>query len=385
MANEYPQYDLIKQISSGVADVPGGLLSAYRAGSDYADKSAADAQKSKLQDIAIKQGQQKIQNDQIIQQTNQIKLDQLQKNIPLLDAKTKLDLQQTLEKTNLDATTAKIAALQAVDELQQLPVDEAVKHLSTANQLLTANTSDNDTYQKFLTSSAGQEIVKDHPEIQGSLNDPKVQKAIASVQAGVMAAAPILKSLAEKKIVADAALGRAQLSADTRLRVAEINKDARVATASIAKETKTMKVGKNDLDAATRLVYGRVSEDFPGSDTAAIAGMGAQVALIGNAIMAKGGYDQSSAYEAAYSRVKGAFEASGQDVTTMNKILSSLGIGGSSKTAPSITESMTVGVGDNQRTMTDNTAQAGPKVGDIVKGYKFKGGDPAAPANWEKQ
>jgi hypothetical protein len=28
---------------------------------------------------------------------------------------------------------------------------------------------------------------------------------------------------------------------------------------------------------------------------------------------------------------------------------------------------------------------AGPKVGDVVKGYRFKGGDPSNKASWEKQ
>ena len=30
-------------------------------------------------------------------------------------------------------------------------------------------------------------------------------------------------------------------------------------------------------------------------------------------------------------------------------------------------------------------AQTAPKAGDIVEGYKFKGGDPSDQSNWEKQ
>lgn len=383
---------LLSQIAQG-ADTGSSLIEEMQRGYRFGEeirtapqRAAEEEQKSKLREIAIRQGEAEVESTKLRSQQLNLQIADLVKDQPLLDQERITKLQDEANKQGLQGLLYTHTVLDTMNKIQTLSTDQQARVVQSVDQQLTAHTSSPEAWQNFLQSQDGQDTVKQFPELKGDLTSPKVQAAIKSVHQAYLDSPDMVKYLEGKKIEAETAkytagigLQKTAMTIAGREKVANINKDAKVQQALVSSKLKAAKATKNDKDYATSIISGRLPDDFPGIsiNTAegkqAILSMGAQMALIGNTIMNQG-YDQASAYEAAYSRIQGAFKAAGGDSTTMDKLLKAMGL--TSAPAPSLTESLTIGV---------TQPAAGPKVGDIVRGYKFKGGNPADKANWEKQ
>jgi hypothetical protein len=130
MPNEYTQYSLIKQLSEG-SKVGTELLGAYRAGKEYAAKEKADTQKAKLVDLSIKQGVAKLKAQQVSNDKAALELEQLKKQVPVIDAQTALKLNELATQTQVQPEQLQLAALKVHDQLESYPQEQRAQMLQT--------------------------------------------------------------------------------------------------------------------------------------------------------------------------------------------------------------------------------------------------------------
>jgi hypothetical protein len=184
MANGYQEYSLGQGIMQGGTGLkPSDILDMWRKGADYASQQRVDAQKSKLRDIAIRQGTANAQSTELANQTNQLKLEQLQKEMPLFDAETNLKLKQTADALKLEPQQFKLDTMRIMSSLKNYPMEQWAQHLQGLNQVLTAAGSDPQRYAQITQNPQFHPLMKEFG-LTGDFNKDK--PAIKSIQAATM-------------------------------------------------------------------------------------------------------------------------------------------------------------------------------------------------------
>ena len=286
MAGDYEQASLLQRIASGGVDVAGTILKQYREGVQWRQDQQAVEQKSKLADIAITQGQQQIESTNLLQKQKQLEVDKLTSEAPYFDSNAALDNQKRATDAGVAVLDMNLATLKLNKEMDNVPIEERAGHLQSFKQILTQLESLPPEQYSAALSSTDLKDMKNELYLTGDK-----EKDTPMRKAGIAAADAIpelqkAKLAAESaKYVADVGLQKTAMTVAGRERTTQIMADAKVRASTTAAGLKGMKVTKSDTDTGVALVVGRADTDFPGVKKEGIVGMGAQVALLGNAIM----------------------------------------------------------------------------------------------------